>query len=130
MPRARVKLDLSGVAELPWLQESGVLKVREFTVDCFDPPDRLRLLPEILRLRGEGLTQRIVADQVGSHQATVQRAEKLHRLMREAETCDPYAALTEPHVTKRHRRHLHEEYRLPDRHCNEASPGDDLAAAA
>jgi site-specific DNA recombinase len=106
--RARVTIDL--VSLLPDAlagDAAGVLRTTIW-VDLFDPPRRIALLGKIVALRAAGRTERQVAEALGVHQPTVQRAMKLVRKMEVAGVTDPYQLLTGPPDAdgrlKRHRR--------------------------
>ena len=97
LPRAKVKLNLGAV--VPDIDRAPGLKEflqREFTIDLFDPPIRVKIREEVVRQTDLRIKQRDIAANLGTHQATVQRALKLDRLMRERGLNSPYELVTGP----------------------------------
>lgn len=97
VPRARVKLSLGGmVTGIETMPELDQFLTREFTLDLFDPPTRERIREEVVRRTNQGQYQHQIASELNTHQATVQRALKLDRLMQEHSLSSPYELLTAP----------------------------------
>jgi site-specific DNA recombinase len=97
MPRARVRLDLSGVVpDARHIPGFGDLLSRVLTVDLFDPPLREAIRAKAVRLTAEGLKLRRVAMELGLSQPPVTRALRLDRLMRKRGLDSPYEILTGP----------------------------------
>lgn len=97
LPRAKVKLNLGAI--VPDIDRAPGLKeflYREFTIDLFDPPTRVKIREEVVRQSALRIKQRDIAASLGTHQATVQRALKLDRMMRERGLTSPYELVTAP----------------------------------
>nr|ADY61320.1 hypothetical protein Plabr_3730 [Rubinisphaera brasiliensis DSM 5305] len=121
VPRAQVELSLGGIiGGFSSSPEASNLLTKTITLDLFDPPGRIRLREECVRLTVAKWKQRDIAAELGTHQATVQRAITLNRLMQESGLSEPYRMVEElPENVSRHRfkRTLHKRYRF------EAEPG-------
>jgi len=91
----------------------GGLIVRTATVDLFDPPQRIAFRERVVALRGQGMTERQVAREVGLTVTAAQRATALHRQMQEVGVVDPYRPLiAPPDGDGKFRRHEHARYRF------------------
>jgi hypothetical protein len=114
LPRARVALDLSGIApDLRSVPGAPHLLRREVTLDLFDPPQREVIRPDVVRLAAEGMGQRRIARDLGVTQAAVSNAARLDRKMRAAGMADPFVVVTEvPADYTKLRRLKHERYRF------------------
>ncbi|MEX0612342.1 MAG: hypothetical protein WD738_00295 [Pirellulales bacterium] len=112
MPRARVKLDLTGcVSDLAYVPEMSHLLTKVVTIDLFVPPQRERIREEVVRLKGT--KQREIAKQLSepTSQAVVQKALALDRMMQERGLTSPYELLLEPPTDYgRLRRHKNSRY--------------------
>jgi DNA invertase Pin-like site-specific DNA recombinase len=112
--RAKFKLSLADYIPLS-LRTPSVLEhlEQELAVDLFEMPERAKFLDRIIELRSQGMKQRDVGKVLGIFQPPVQRAEKLHKLMRARGLIDPYVPVTQPpdDYTK-FRRHRHPRYRF------------------
>jgi hypothetical protein len=114
VPRAKIKLDLSGIA--PDLQHvSGLMELltREMTVELFQPTQRERIREEAVRLAAQGVGQREIALQIAEHptQTAVYNALALERKMRAMGLDSPYAMVLEPPENcNKPRRHKHPRY--------------------
>jgi hypothetical protein len=116
LPRAKVKLDLSGVVpDAQYVPGLGDLLTREVTLDLFEAPQRERIRVQAVRLINGGLTQRQVAMQLSEPctQPAVQDALALDQKMRQLGMESPYVILRAPpeDYHKLHR-HLHPRYRF------------------
>ena len=114
LPRAKIKLSLGGIVRdidrAPELQE---FLRREITIDLFVPPIREQIREDAVRQSAEGIKQRDIAASLKTHQATVQRALKLDRMMRERGLTSPYELVTEPpapEVNRKMKRSRNERY--------------------
>lgn len=111
----RAYLDLELVNLLPLHQRFGDVATRlrrRLVVDLFDPPACVRIREQAVRAK-DAQYQRDIAMEVGSHQATVQQALRLHRLMEENNTNDPFCILQAPPTEAedaKWRRHRHPRY--------------------
>lgn len=111
----RAYLDLELVNLLPLHQRFGDVASRlrrRLVVDLFDPPACVRIREQAVSAK-EDQHQRDIAKEVSSHQATVQHALRLHRLMEENNTNDPYCILQSPPTEAedaKWRRHRHPRY--------------------
>jgi hypothetical protein len=108
--RARCKVRLMSL-----LGESLGLDAKSFEVtiwvDLTEPQECIRHMPQVVALTAARMKQRDIAKELGTHQATVQRAMKLHRLMEERGTKDPYEIVKEPPKEGKHfKRHLKPRY--------------------
>ena len=91
----------------------GGLIVRTVTVDLFDPPQRLAHRERVLALRGQGMTDRAAAQELGLTPTAVHRAMALHGRMQEVGAVDPYRRLVgPPDGDSKFRRHEHPRYRF------------------
>jgi site-specific DNA recombinase len=99
LPRATVKLNLAGsLSDIDRVPELGQLLAREFTLDLFRPPQRERIREDVIRLMGEGMSQRCIGRDLAEKatQPAVQNAIALHRKMQEHGLNSPYELLVEP----------------------------------
>lgn len=114
LPRARVKIALGGIIrDINRAPALGDYLTRVVTIDLFQPPMHHRIRDEAVRQTAEGIGQRDIAATLKTHQATVQRALKLDRLMRERGLASPYELVTAPptsNVSKRLIRSQHDRY--------------------
>jgi site-specific DNA recombinase len=114
MPRARVRLDLTGcVSDLQYVSDMSPLLTKVVTLDLFVPPQRERIREEVLRL--SGTKQREIAKQLSepSFQAVVQKALALNDMMKERGLASPYEVLLEPPTDYgKLRRHLNSRYKF------------------
>jgi hypothetical protein len=114
VPRAKVNLNLGGI--VPDIDRAPGLKEflqREFTIDLFNPPTRVRIREEVVRQSALGIKQRDIAASLGTHQVTVQLALKLDRMMRERGLTCPYELVTVPpsvETNKKLKRSRHARY--------------------
>jgi site-specific DNA recombinase len=108
--RAELTVNLApllGDAGLPL----GGLIVRTATVDLFDPPQRVAYRERVVALRGQGMTERAVAQELGLTVTAAQRAMTLHRQMQDVGVFDPYRPLAAPpDGDGKFRRHEHPRY--------------------
>ncbi len=82
-------------------------------VDLFEPPQREEFRKEVVRLRGEGLTERNVAKSLEITITATQRASQLQRLMDARGITGPYIPVLEPpHDYNKLRRQLHARYQF------------------
>jgi site-specific DNA recombinase len=114
MPRARVKLDLTGcISDLAYVPSLCPLLTRVVTLDLFVPPERERIREEAVRLAASGLNQRDVAKRLShpTSQPVVQKALALDRIMKERGLTTPYEILWEPPMDyPKMRRHQNARY--------------------
>jgi site-specific DNA recombinase len=99
LPRAEVKLNLAGsLSDIDRVPELRQLLTREFTFDLFRPPQRERIREDVIRLTGEGMSQRCIGRNLAEKatQPAVQNAIALHRQMQERGLSSPYELLLEP----------------------------------
>ncbi|WP_417389502.1 hypothetical protein [Gimesia sp.] len=97
VPRARVKLSLGGmITGITTLPEINNFLSRELTLDLFEPPTRERIREEVVRRTNQGQHQHQIATELNTHQATVQRALKLDKLMQDHSLSSPYIFVTSP----------------------------------
>jgi site-specific DNA recombinase len=97
--RAKVKLNFAGsLSDIDRVPELGQLLNREFTFDLFRPPQRERIREDVIRLMGEGMSQRRIGRNLAEKpkQKVVQDAISLHRKMHELGLMSPYELLLEP----------------------------------
>lgn len=99
LPRARATLSLAGV--VPDARHApGVTEflTRTVTLDLFEPPQRERIRPEVVRLAGAGLEQRQIAQRLpeAATQAGVWQALTLDRRMRDLGLDTPYVMVSAP----------------------------------
>jgi len=94
--RAKVKISLGGIIRdidrVPEIQE---FLTRELTLDLFTPPIHERIREEVIKRESQGQYQRQIAADLGTHQATVQKALRRERMMRERGLTSPYHLITE-----------------------------------
>jgi len=112
--RADLTVDLTSLAPAEGLGEGEAAVLRsELTVDLFDPPQGASVREQVLRLRGEGLSERQAAQKASVTVTAAQRAKALDRVMKACGLTDPYVVVTEPpaDLTKM-KRHLHPRYRF------------------
>ncbi|MEZ5941349.1 MAG: recombinase family protein [Planctomycetaceae bacterium] len=114
VPRAKVTLCLGGflrdMSQAPGMQE---YLTRELTIDLFEEPTRERLRKQVVERFAVGEKQRDIAMEFETHQATIQRALKLDRLMRDRGLASPYELVTEPPGqadNRKMKRHRHPRY--------------------
>ena len=119
LPRAKVKLNLGGIVRdinrAPGVQE---FLTRDLTFDLFEPSTHVKIRDEAVRQSAEGIKQRDIAESLNTHQATVQRALRLDRMMRERGLSNPYELVTEPpqeDTNRKIKRCRHERYRFKPR---------------
>lgn len=97
LPRAKVKLSLGGIVrgidQAPAVDE---FLTRLLTVDLFELPTRMQIRDEVVRQSAARVKQRDIAANLGTHQATVQHALRLDRMMRERRMCSPFELVTAP----------------------------------
>jgi hypothetical protein len=114
VPRAKIKLDLSGIApDLQHVPNLMELLTREMTVDLFQPTQRERIREEAVRLAAQGFEQREIAQQIAEHptQTAVHNALVLDRKMRALGLESPYVMVLEPpEDCDKPRRHKHPRY--------------------
>lgn len=114
LPRARVQLHLG--ATLPGIEEIldvSRLLTRELTLDLFERPQRLRILPEAVRLAASGFSQKEIAQQL-TELATgtaVGRALALAKKMEGQGLTDPLLVIeSPPDDYSKLRRHKNSKY--------------------
>lgn len=91
----------------------GSLIVHELTIDLFDPPQRVAYRERVVAMRGQGMTERATARELGLTTPAAQQAAVLDRRMREAGVEDPYRPLVAPpEGDGKFRRHKHARYRF------------------
>jgi hypothetical protein len=99
LPRARVKLDLTGcISDLAYVPGLGPLLTHVVTLDLFVPPERERIREEAVHLAALGMKQRDIAKRLSkpTSQPVVQKALALDRMMKERGFTTPYEILSEP----------------------------------
>lgn len=100
LPRARVRLDLSGsIADVEDVPELKALLSRVLTIDLFDcPPQRERIRLAAVEMAAAGLTQRQIAARLEERPKlpAVQKALALDREMTECGLDSPYVTVLEP----------------------------------
>ena len=112
-PRAQVKFNLAKSISPHLLSpELEAILSKMVMFDLFDPPTYVRIRPDVVRLTSEKVKQRDIAAELATHQATVQRALQLQRLMDKANVNSPFVFVAEPPATGKLKRHKHEEYRF------------------
>ncbi len=97
LPRARVKLSLGGIVQ--GIDQAPAVKeflTRVLTVDLFEPPVRVQIREDVVQQSAERVKQRDIATNLETHLATVQRAFRLDRMMREQGLTSPYEIVTAP----------------------------------
>ncbi|MCA8990734.1 MAG: recombinase family protein [Planctomycetaceae bacterium] len=116
VPRAKVTLCLGGflpdMSKAPGMQE---YLTRELTIDLFEEPTRERIREQVVEQITARAKQREIAIELGTHQATIQRALRLDRLMRDRGLTSPYELVTEPPTqadNRKMKRHRHLRYRF------------------
>ena len=116
LPRAKVRLHLG--ATLPGIQEIpdiSRLLTREITLDLFKPAQRLRILPDAVRLASSGLSHKQIAQQL-TERATgtaVGRALALAKKMEGQGLTDPLLVVESPPDDYRKlRRHKNPKYQF------------------
>jgi site-specific DNA recombinase len=116
LPRARVKLDLTGsVADSILVPKLKGLLTRVVTIDLFDPVQREAIRPEAVRLATQGLTRDQIAEQLpGKPTSTaVTNAINLDKQMKSLGLSSPYETVLEPpEDMTRLRRHKNARYRF------------------
>jgi site-specific DNA recombinase len=116
LPRARIKLDFTGVAaETARVAGLSELLTRELHIDLFEPPQRERIRNEVVRLHGQGLYLRKISAQIDERpaMAAVQASLALHRQMQAASLNTPYVPVLEPPASySKLRRHKNIRYRF------------------
>jgi site-specific DNA recombinase len=114
MPRARVRLDLTGcISDLIYVPSASTLLTRVVTLDLFVAPERERIREEAARLAALNLTQRDIAKQLSTptSQPVVQKALALDRMMKERGLATPYEVMWEPPMDyPKMRRHKNARY--------------------
>ena len=88
-PRVVFKLSLGGVEGVAVPDRLDCMTLR-CMVDLTPSPQRVEFRERVIALRGSGLKEREVADQLGITQTAVQRAAKLHREMTRLGVSDPW----------------------------------------
>jgi site-specific DNA recombinase len=99
LPRARVKLALSGIVpDAVHVPALGELLTRSLTLDLFESPQRERIRQAAVDLASRGIGQREIARRLPENptQTAVQRALNLHRIMGDLGLNSPYVLLSEP----------------------------------
>jgi site-specific DNA recombinase len=116
LPRAKVRLHLG--ATLPGIEETpdvSRLLTRELTLDLFERPQRLRILPEAARLSASGLSQVQIAQQLTEcpTATAVGRALALAKEMESQGLTDPLILIESPPDDYRKlRRHKNPKYQF------------------
>jgi hypothetical protein len=111
--RARFRLQLASL--IPNVGTRTALQApleRLLEVDLFDLPQRAKHRRAIAELRGSGMTERAVAQQLGLTTTAAQKASALQRLMDKKSITDPYVPVEGPEDCPRLRRHEHPRYRF------------------
>lgn len=116
IPRAKVTLCLGGflrnTSQIPEVKE---YLTRELTIDLFKEPMAAKIRQQVVEKTARKLKQRDIATQLHTHQATVQRAIKLDKLMRECGLESPYEVVTRPPTaleSRKMKRHRNPRYRF------------------
>jgi hypothetical protein len=116
LPRAKVILALDrllpDMARVPGMAE---LLRREIDIDLFDPPQRARIRPQVVELRGKGVTERAIVEMIPEKPtlAAVQDSMALHREMVAKGLSSPYVIIHDPpEGYSKLRRHKHPSYRF------------------
>ncbi len=116
LPRARIKLDFTGVAtDAARVVGLPELLTRELHIDLFEPPQRERIRNEVVRLHGQGLHLRQISAQIDERpaMAAVQAALALHHQMQAAGMSSPYVQVLEPPDNyNKLRRYKNQRYRF------------------
>ena len=108
--RAQATICLTALTREPLTPMAHSIFERFVAIDLFESPERVRYREEIMKLRGQKMTQRQIAVKLGITQTAVQKAAALSRLMTKLGLTDPYVALQEPTNSCGLRRHLHPRY--------------------
>lgn len=107
------------VAPLHLVEETELLEdipeppTMRFTIDLFDPPQRVAIMTDAVRLTEVGLKQREIAKRCGVTLPVVQRSLALHRDIQKRGIVDPYQRILTPPKEGKLRRHRHPRYIHP-----------------
>ncbi|WLD15142.1 recombinase family protein [Planctellipticum variicoloris] len=119
LPRVKVKLSLGsivqGIDQAPAVKE---FLTRVLTINLFEPPVRIQIREEVVKQFAERVKQRDIAANLGTHQATIQHALRLDRMMRERGLSSPYEIITVPPletVYRKLKRSRNERYQFESR---------------
>jgi len=102
--RSLVTLDLTSLIRMSLAAAAGTVLRETFWVNLHEQPQYVALREQIVAMLAQGLKQREVAAELGTHQATVQRAMTLHRQMLSLGILDPYQVQTCPSDSRKHKR--------------------------
>jgi hypothetical protein len=116
MPRARVKMDLTGCfTDLAFVPGVSPLLSRVVALNLFVPPQRERIREDAVRLAASGTPQREIASRLSepTFQTVVQKAIALNGMMKERTLTTPYEILCEPPADyAKLRRHKNARYQF------------------
>lgn len=114
--RAHVTIYLEALKQhnLPQQMCAGLLK-QQFIVDLFAPPQRIKVLNEVVALCATGITKKEVARQLGVAPLVVDRALKLDAQMKLDHLLDPYQLVTSLPENSKIKCHDHPRFKREDR---------------
>lgn len=118
LPRARVKLDLTGhIEDAQFVPELNETFCKVVTIDLFEkPPQRERIRCDAVNMAAAGMTQRAISRSLKDESPklpVVQEALALDRQLREKQMTSPYVVVSEPPSDYRKlRRHRNPKYRF------------------
>lgn len=114
LPRAKCYLDLIGnFPDADLMPELKALLATDITIDLFEPPQRVRIRSDAVRLAAEGTEQRDIAAQIAEEptQTAVWKSLELQRRMDLLNLKTPYELVSAPPADyAKLRRHLHPQY--------------------
>ncbi len=116
MPRAKCRLDLIGnFPDAELMPELRALLCTEVTLDVFEPPQRVRIRVDAVRLAAEGLEQREIAARIAEKptQTAVWKSLELQRQMDSQQLTTPYELVSAPPADyAKLRCHQHPQYKF------------------
>lgn len=116
LPRAKCRLDLLGnFPDGELIPDLRALLSADITIDSFEPPQRVRICNDVVRLTAEGLEQREIALRLAEKptQTAVWKSLELHRRMKSLQVATPYQLISAPPGDyPKLRRHRHPQYRF------------------
>lgn len=116
LPRAKCRLDLLGnFPDGGLIPDLRALLSADITIDLFEPPQRVRICNDVVRLAAEGFEQREIALQIAEKptQTAVWKSLALDRRMKSLQLATPYQLIsTTPGDYSKLRRHRHPQYRF------------------
>lgn len=114
--RAHVTIHLEALKKqsLPPGMCSGLLK-HDFTVDLFNPPQRVKVLNTVPTLLAAGHSKKDVARRLKVAPLVIDKALALRAMMDQERTTDPYKRLTTPPKNSKIKRHEHLRFQQAER---------------